>query len=129
MEFDINLNGKKYVVEIDNSKAKILDKKPIAEFELDNLANIDVPDFDFSEKDENTSFIAAPLPGTVIAISVKNGDSVVKGQTMIILESMKMENAITAPTDGKVEKISVAVGSYVTKEQELVSLKVPEMAV
>lgn len=129
MKFDINLNEKNYIVEIDNSKAKILDKKQIVEPDEDELTDIDVPDFDFSEKDENTSSITAPLPGTILAVSVKIGDSVVKGQTLIVLESMKMENPITSPIDGKIKNISVVVGSSVTKDQELVSLKVSEMAV
>jgi biotin carboxyl carrier protein len=129
MKFDITLNRKKYVVEIDNSKAKIIDKKQIAESQVDDITDIDVPDFDFSEKDMNTSLVSAPLPGIVITVSVKKGDSVVKSQILIVLESMKMENKMAAPIDEKIENIFVIVGSFVAKSQELVFLKMPDMAV
>lgn len=129
MRFDIYLNGKKYIVEIENSKAKILEKNKILEPQKDDVADIDVPDFDFSKKDNSNSFISAPLPGTVIAVSVKSGDFVTKGQPLIVLESMKMENEIVAPVDGKIDDILVSAGSSVKKDQELISLKVLELAV
>lgn len=129
MKFDINLNGKKYIVEIGNSKAMILEKSKILESQEDDVTDIDVPDFDFSKKDDNNSSISAPLPGTVIAVSVKSGDHVTKGQTLIVLESMKMENEIVSPVDGKIDDILVSVGSSVKKDQELISLKVLELAV
>lgn len=127
MKFDISLNGNKYVVEIDDSKAKILEKKAVAD--TDDLTDIDVPDFDFGEKEDNASAVKASLPGTVISVNVSNGEKVIKGQTLLVLESMKMENAITAPSDGLVENVFVSVGNYVTKDQELLSLKLPETAV
>ena len=49
-----------------------------------------------------------------------------KGDTLLILESMKMENAITAPIDGIVSDVAVSVGSYVTKDQKLASVRVAE---
>lgn len=129
MKFDINLNGKKYIVEIGNSKAMILEKNKILESQEDDVTDIDVPDFDFSKNDDSKTSISAPLPGTVIAVSVKNGDHVTKGQTLIVLESMKMENEIVSPMDGKIDDILVSVGSSVKKDQELISLKVLELAV
>lgn len=126
MKYDICLNGNKYVVEIESSKAQILEKKAVADNETDLL---DLPDFDFGEEKNETSSIKATLPGTVIAVNVKVGEEVYKGQTMIILESMKMENPITAPCDCYIEHLSVNVGSYVKKDQELVSFKIPELAV
>lgn len=128
MKFSINLNGKKYIVEIDNDKAKILEKTQMAEPDVDDLTDIEVPDFDFSEKDVNTSAVTAPLPGTVLAVSVKKGECVTKGQTLVVLESMKMENAIAAPVDGTVESVAVSVGSSVKKDQVLVSLRASETA-
>lgn len=129
MKFDINLNGKKYIVEIGNSKAMILEKNKTLEFQGDGITDIDVPDFDFSKKDDSNSLISAPLPRTVIAVSVKSGDHVTKGQTLIVLESMKVENEIVSPMDGKIDNILGSVGSSVKKDQELISLKVLELAV
>lgn len=124
MKYDISLNGTKYVVEIDDTKAKILSKEAIPEPEDDIL---DVPDFDFEEETQDASVVKAALPGTVVAIKVRAGEEVKKGQTLLILESMKMENAITAPCDGRVENVLVREGADVRKDQELVAIKVPEL--
>lgn len=129
MKYDIRLNGKIYVVEVDEATARILEKKPGAAARVEELTDLDVPDFDFSPKDDSSSRIAASLPGTVLSVAVRKGDCVVKGQTLLVLESMKMENAVTAPADGKIEEISVRVGDSVTKDQPLIALKLAEMAV
>ena len=53
--------------------------------------------------------LRAPMPGRIVATPVKSGDTVAKGQTVVVLEAMKMEHALTAPFDGVVD-ISVSVG-------------------
>jgi biotin carboxyl carrier protein len=63
------------------------------------------------------------MPGKVIKINVKKGDEIRKGQTLLIVEAMKMENSITAPADGIVEEIGVKVGEMVNSSTSLVSLK------
>ena len=62
------------------------------------------------------------MPGNVIALHVSVGDSVVKGQLMLILEAMKMENQITAPEAGTVAAIHVAKGDQVSMGELLVVL-------
>jgi biotin carboxyl carrier protein len=64
--------------------------------------------------------IKAPMPGLVVTIPVNIGDQILKGQNVIILESMKMENELKAPRDGVVERINVAKGDSVEKNQVLV---------
>jgi acetyl/propionyl-CoA carboxylase alpha subunit len=54
--------------------------------------------------------LRAPMPGRIVAAPVKAGDAVAKGQTVVVLEAMKMEHALTAPFDGVVEAVNVAVG-------------------
>ena len=125
MKYEICLNKKKYVVEIQGDNAKLLSKAPF-EDKLDDTNELDLPDFDFAEEDQNATQITAALPGTVLAVHVKEGQSVRKGDTLLILESMKMENAITAPIDGIVSDVAVSVGSYVTKDQKLASVRVAE---
>ena len=51
--------------------------------------------------------VSAPMPGTILDIKVKEGDSVKKGQPVMVLEAMKMENDIVAPCDGKITSIVV----------------------
>ncbi len=121
MKYDITLNGKKYIVDVDQTKATIDIVKNLKD-EEDNVCELDLPDFDFSDSDENTSFVKAPLPGTIVALSVQKGQSVSKGQTVIILESMKMENEIVSPMDGKVSDLLISLGCTVSKDQELFAL-------
>lgn len=66
--------------------------------------------------------VEAPMAGTVLSISVKVGDSVKKGQTLLMLEAMKMENEIVAPEDGVVSAIHVSANQAVESNQVLVSL-------
>ena len=56
--------------------------------------------------------VKSPMPGNILSVNVNNGDSVKKGQVLLILEAMKMENEIMAPCDGVVSNI-VAKGSSV----------------
>ncbi len=57
--------------------------------------------------------ITAPMPGTILKVNVKNGSAVKKGDILMILEAMKMENEIMAPTDGTVTSVSTQVGASV----------------
>lgn len=66
--------------------------------------------------------IPAPMPGKVLAIKVKVGDAVKKGDVMMILEAMKMENEVVATEDGTVASIDVAEGAMVEASDVLASL-------
>ena len=66
--------------------------------------------------------VKAQMAGTVFEVSVKEGDSVTKGQTLIILESMKMEIAHEADSDGTVYKIRVVEGEFVEENDVLLEL-------
>lgn len=57
--------------------------------------------------------ITAPMPGTILAVNVANGSAVKKGDVLMILEAMKMENEIMAPCDGTVTSVSVTKGAAV----------------
>ena len=57
--------------------------------------------------------INAPMPGTVLKVNVSSGEKVQKGQVLLILEAMKMENEITAPCDGKIQALQVKKGAQV----------------
>ncbi|TPQ43964.1 3-methylcrotonyl-CoA carboxylase, partial [Prosthecomicrobium hirschii] len=67
--------------------------------------------------------IAAPMPGTVVAVAVKPGDQVEKGQALIVVEAMKMEHTLRSPRDGKVAKVNAAAGDLVAEGAELVVLE------
>ena len=57
--------------------------------------------------------ITSPMPGNILAVNVAAGDMVKKGQVLMVLEAMKMENEIMAPQDGKVTSVAVAKGAAV----------------
>ena len=67
--------------------------------------------------------IKAPLPGTIMTINVKVGDQVKRGDTLVVMEAMKMENNIMANKDGQVKAIHVTVGQTVGQDDKLVDLQ------
>ena len=67
--------------------------------------------------------VKAPLPGVVVSISVKVGDMVKASDTVVMLEAMKMENAIHAGRDGKVASINVNAGDSVLEGSALITLE------
>lgn len=68
------------------------------------------------------SNIKAPLPGTIMTINVKVGDQVKRGDTLIVMEAMKMENNIMANKDGQVKAIHVTSGQTVAQDDALIDL-------
>jgi propionyl-CoA carboxylase alpha chain len=66
--------------------------------------------------------LSAPMPGTVVQVVVAEGEDVVEGQVLVVLEAMKMEHRIVAPADGVVVRISVEQGQMVDGGQVLVEL-------
>ena len=67
--------------------------------------------------------IKCPLPGTVLSINVKVGDTIATGQTLVILEAMKMENSITTDYAGTVKQILVAEGQTVATDAVLMEIE------
>jgi acetyl/propionyl-CoA carboxylase alpha subunit len=67
--------------------------------------------------------ITAPMPGLVKGVLVEAGDTVKKGQRLVVLEAMKMENDITSPADGKVAKLHVQPNTVVEGGKPLVSIE------
>lgn len=57
--------------------------------------------------------VSAPMPGTILSVNVAAGDTVKRGQVLMILEAMKMENEIMCPRDGRVVSVSAAKGASV----------------
>lgn len=67
--------------------------------------------------------IKAPMPGIIIGIDVKKGDEVKEGDPLLILEAMKMENAITSPKDAIIKSVLVKTGDTVEKNKLLIELQ------
>ena len=67
-------------------------------------------------------FLRAPMPGLVVAVPVSEGQAIKKGQVLLILESMKMQNELKSPRDGVISRIRVKAGDTVEQKQTLLSV-------
>jgi len=74
-------------------------------------------------KHDHTGELTAPMPGQVRAVNVREGDAVTKGQTLLVLEAMKMEIRIQSPMDGVVKSLKVKIGQTVEREQILMEIE------
>ena len=70
-----------------------------------------------------TNEVKAPMPGIILEMKAQPGDKVNKGDTLLILEAMKMENAILSPKDGVVKSVWSETGDTVDKNKLLVELE------
>lgn len=68
---------------------------------------------------DGEAVVTSPMPGIIIAVPVADGDEVQKGDKVVILESMKMENELRAPRDGRVSQVKIKAGDSVEKSQIL----------
>lgn len=99
----LRVNGNKYVVEVRDRFDQLL-----RQLGLHNMGAAAVND------------IKAPMPGLVLRVEAGVGDEVKKGEPLLVLEAMKMENVIKSPVDGSVKAVKVADGDAVEKNQVLV---------
>ena len=130
--YEISVNGKSYDVTV--QKKTVLAGVPVNRVE--NIAPVVAPVTSIpivqSTKPVCQGAVAAvagegekvlaPMPGKIIAIKVKVGDKMKKGQELIILEAMKMHNPILAANDGVIKEIPVQVDDSVQSGQFLISL-------
>lgn len=72
-----------------------------------------------------TNTLRAPIPGVVVAIKVHPGDNVTTGQELLVLEAMKMRNAIRSPRDGQIASVQVATGQTVNHNDPLIEFAEP----
>lgn len=76
-----------------------------------------------TKQNEGIKKIKAPIPGLITQIKVKEGEKIINGASLLLLEAMKMENEIKSDIDGTVEKILVSQGAPVEKDQDLMIIK------
>ena len=110
-----DFSGKRYRVRIDNTTYSIQISDP-----LDR--QIEAMGFQL-QSSRNISKIEAPMPGLILSVDVEEGQEVEEGDTLLVLEAMKMENAILAPQSGKIKSIAVEKGMAVEKKSLLVEFE------
>jgi len=103
---EVLLRGQRYRVGVEDERSRLLrqvagsDMAPAGEYQL-----------------------KAPMPGMVVAVPIEEGQEVSKGQDLVILESMKMQNELKAPRDGRVVRIRVHAGDSVQQNAVMIVLE------
>lgn len=129
MKYKVTLNGKTYEVEVEKGKAILLDEyealapapaqpETSAPTAVAAPASAPAPAAPVNLAAGET--VSAPMPGNIIRVDVKQGDTVKSGQILVILEAMKMENEIVAPKDGTVAQVVTSKGAVVDTGSPLV---------
>ena len=108
-----DLNEKSFLVSVNGNKYQLQVKDRFDEL----LKSLGMDNLNTAKVNE----IKAPMPGLVIDVRVSEGATVKKGDAILVLEAMKMENIIKSPTDGTIKKINVKKGVAVEKNQILIN--------
>ena len=118
---EIDIDGQRSQYTLDKIGEEWLVHSTFCDFEFKEL-----PRYPISSSDDFGGGLVAPMPGAILSIDIKPGDTVKKGDVLVILEAMKMEHRITAPRDGIVGSVQTEVGEQVENEQLLVTLEEEE---
>jgi len=131
----ITVNGTAYDVQVEETGAvaqtstqQAAPAAPVAPAPKVNAAKVAAPASEPAPAPKaavpaDAELIACPMPGTIVSVNVQVGQSVKKGDVLVILEAMKMENEIMAPHDAAVVAIHVNKGDSVNSGSPLVSLQ------
>lgn len=114
---EIEVNGTRYDVELE---------KEVRTIKTPTIVRTDVPPPKETKplaSDSNVSMVKAPLPGSILKINVKEGDIVTKGDVLLVMEAMKMENNVMAESDGQIKSIKVKEGDSVLQNDVLVEIQ------
>lgn len=103
-KYRVNVNGTVYEVELEDITGAVPASAPAAPA-APAAAPVSAP--------AGGEQITSPMPGNILSVNISAGDTVKKGQVLMILEAMKMENEIISPCDGKVVSVSVSKGAAV----------------
>ena len=111
--YKVNVNGTEYKVSIElisetEAAAPVAAPAPAAA-----PAPVAAPAAPVAAAPAGGEKVNAPMPGTILSVNVKVGDAVKKGQVLVVLEAMKMENEIMSPVDGTVTFVGVNQGATV----------------
>ncbi len=104
--YNITVNGKAYDVSVEEIGAGAPAPAPVS-------APAEAPAKPAAAPVADGTKVTAPMPGTILEIKVKVGDTVAAGQALAVLEAMKMENDISSPCAGKILSVDTAKGSAV----------------
>ena len=107
-----NQNSGEVAVKINNNLVKVVVKTALDE--LLNKMGLN------NNSVAHTTHVGAPMPGLILDVVVSEGDEVKKGDKLLVLEAMKMENIIKSPGNGKIKSITISKGDSVDSGQKLI---------
>ena len=118
----LTVNGEEYTVEMEK-QAEPEKKKPVVKAATATAAASDDAPTANKAAVNKANAVKAPLPGVITDILVAEGDEVKAGDTVVVLEAMKMANNLTAEKDGKVTAICVKIGESVMEDDALIVIE------
>lgn len=123
---DVEVNGKSYSIKLHQapkaSKTPVLVRKEVQNKPGENKVAEKLAPMPIKAKPSSKT-INAPLPGSVLKINVKEGDTFKDGDVLMIMESMKMENNILADKAGTIVRVLAAVGTSVMQDEVLFEIE------
>lgn len=118
-KFLVKVNNQQFEVELEEIKSARQPEKPMEKIAKPSANGNAVA----SPVSANGEKVVAPMPGNILKVNVNKGDTVKRGQVLLVLEAMKMENEITAPADGKVADIKVEKGQCISAGDVMVVIE------
>lgn len=115
--YNVTVNGVTYAVQVEEVGAAYVPAAPVAA-----PAPTAAPAAPKATGSAGAVAIKAPMPGNIMKVNAKVGAAVKKGDVLVVLEAMKMENDVCAPQDGVVASVEVAQGATVETDAVLVTL-------
>ena len=119
-KFQITFKGQVYELDVEEIGGAVSTGKKVASLPVSPSAPAPVPAQTPAPKaapaavPAGAQTVLAPMPGKILAVNIKPGDSVKRGDVIFILEAMKMQNEIMANQDGKISKVNAVVGQTVS---------------
>lgn len=133
MKYNVRINNKDYEVEVEKGRANLVNTTEMAPAALPvasvpALAAAPVSPATSASKavasvPTGHTAVNSPMPGTILKIFVSPGQKIRKGEVLIILEAMKMENEISAQADGTVSQVTVTKGASVSTGDLLITIQ------
>ena len=122
-KFNVTVNGTAYDVEVNEVKAAAPAGAPkAAPAAAPKAAPAPAPAAAAAPVPAGAETVKAPMPGKILSVAVSAGQAVKKGETLLILEAMKMQNEIAAPHDAVVAEVRVAANQTVSTGDDMVVL-------
>ena len=121
--YKVKVNGKTYEVQLESVDEVKTESATSSEAKTKEAPKKETSKKASSSSSTNLVEVVAPIQGNVIDVKVKVGDKVKKGDVLLLIEAMKLDNEVNSPSDGEVVEVIVSKGQQVTTKQLLLKIK------